>query len=217
MMSSSAPLKLSALELDALRETGNVGAGRAATALSQMLGRPVGIDVPRVAVIRLEELPAVLGGPEAIVAATYFRIHGDAPGRLVMLLGESSLVGVLGAMLGRPLVAGAPLSNEALSALKELGNIICSNYLNAVADLVGFPILPSVPALAIDMASSVLESVAADAAQHGAQALLLENRFHDWGQPVPIYLFYLPETGALEALLAGMARNTGVDPRGGRG
>jgi chemotaxis protein CheC len=133
-----------------------------------------------------------------------------------MLLGEDSLGGVLSAMLGRPLIAGAPLSDEALSAIKELGNIICSNYLNAIADLVGFPILPSVPALAIDMASSILESVAADAAQSGAQALLLENRFKDWGQPVPIYVFYLPEAGALEALFAGLARSTGVDPRGGR-
>jgi chemotaxis protein CheC len=81
---------------------------------------------------------------------------------------------------------------------------------------VGFAILPSVPALAIDMASSVLESVAADAALSGAQALLLENRFHEWGQPVPLHLFYLPEPGALQTLLAGLARSTGVDPRGGR-
>jgi len=210
------PLSLTPLELDALRETGNLGAGRAATALSQLLGRPVGIDVPLASVIRLETLPALFGGPESVVAAIYFRVHGEAPGRLVMVLGQDSLPPMLSAMLGRPLRAGEPLSEEALSALKELGNILCSNYLNAMADLVGFPILPSVPALAIDMAASVLESVAADAATSGAQALLIENRFHEWGQPVPLFLFFLPEPGALETLLAGLARATGVDPRGGR-
>jgi chemotaxis protein CheC len=217
MSQKRGPIVLSALELDALRETGNQGAGRAATALSSLLGRPVGIDVPRASILRLEQLPGLLGGPEKVVAATFFRVHGDAPGRLVLVLGEESLQPVLSTMLGRPLVPGEPLSPEALSALKELGNIICSNYLNAMADLVGFPILPSVPALAIDMASSVLESVAADAAQDGAQALLIENRFLETGYPVPLYLFYLPEPGALEALLAGLARSTGVDPRGGRG
>ena len=214
---SGKPIELSELELDALRETGNLGAGRAATALSQLLGKPVTIDVPRASVMRLEKLPQILGGPETVVAATYFRIHGDAPGRMVMVLGHASIAPILSTMLGRPLVPGAELSAEAQSALKELGNILCSNYLNAMADLVGFSILPSVPSLAIDMASSLLESVAADAAQDGAQALVLENRFHESGQSVPLYLFYLPERGALETILAGLARTTGVDPRGGRG
>lgn len=209
----NAPIELSPLELDALRETGNLGAARAATALSQMLGRSVGIDVPKATVIRLEQLPEPLGGPEALVVATYFRVHGEAPGRLLMVLGEASLGPVLSAMLGRPFAKGEALDDTSLSALKELGNILCSNYLNAMADMVGFPILPSVPSLAIDMIGSILESVAADAAQSGAQALLIESRFTDWGQRVPLFMFYLPEPGALESMLAGLARTTGVDPR----
>lgn len=208
------PIQLKPLELDALREAGNMGAGRAATALSQMLGKPVSMDVPQASVLPLESLSAPLGGAEAMVAATYFRVHGDAPGRLLVMLGEASLAPILGALLGRVGAPGEPLNDEAQSALKELGNILCSQYLNALADFLGFPMLPSVPALAVDMAASVLQSVAADAAQKGAQALVIEARFRQASLEVPIYLYFLPEPGALETMLAALARSTGTDPRG---
>jgi chemotaxis protein CheC len=213
----SRPLTLSALELDALRETGNMGAARAAAALSGLLGRPVGIDIPKASAVRLETLPSVVGGPEAVAAAVYFRLSGEAPGRILLLLDESSLAPLLSALLSRPVSPSFPLSAECASALKELGNILCGNYLNAMAEFTGLTMLPSVPALAVDMAGAVLQSVASDAAQDGDQALLLETHLFDSGRPVPLYLFHLPEPGALEVLLAALARNTGVDPRGGRG
>lgn len=216
-MPSGDMIELSSLELDALREAGNMGAGRAATALSQMLGKPVSIDVPKASVIRLEALPDHVGGPEAVVAATYFRVYGDAPGRLLMVLGQESLPPLLTLLLGRPVGPGEPLDATAQSAIKELGNILCSAYLNALSDFMGFALLPSVPSLAIDMVSSVLQSVAADAAESAAQALLIENQFRESSQPVPLYLFYLPEPGALETMLDGLAKTTGLDPRRARG
>ena len=210
------PLIFTEIEFDALRETGNVGAGRAATALSRLLGRQVHIDVPRASVISLEEFPALVGGTENVVAAVYFTVLGEAPGRLVLVVEAQSLGPLLTNLLGHRVESTTPLSDESASAMKELGNIVCGNYLNAMSELVGFPLLPSVPALAVDMAGSVLESVAADAAQCGSQALLLESRLLDWGQPLPLYLFYLPEPDALDSLLAGLARSTGVDLSGGR-
>ena len=38
--------KLSEIQLDALRETGSIGAGHAATALSQLVGHGIQIDRP---------------------------------------------------------------------------------------------------------------------------------------------------------------------------
>lgn len=216
-MASDGMIVLDQLELDALREVGNIGAGRAATALSQMLQRPIRIDVPKASIVRLEDLPEPLGGPQKLVAATYFRVYGDAPGRLLIMIGEDSLAHLLSLLMGQEIPAGQALDETAQSAVKELGNILCSAYLNALADFMGFPLLPSVPALAIDMVSSVLQSVASDAAETGAQALLIENRFQESSQAVPLFLFFLPEPGALEAMLDGLARATGTDPRHRRG
>ena len=46
---------LSPVQMDALREIGNVGAGNSATALSQIINRRIDMDVPRVSIVPLEE------------------------------------------------------------------------------------------------------------------------------------------------------------------
>ena len=43
--------KYSAIQLDALAEVGNIGAGNAATALSQMINRKVNMSVPAVNIV----------------------------------------------------------------------------------------------------------------------------------------------------------------------
>jgi chemotaxis protein CheC len=205
-------LKLKDLELDALREAGNMGAGRAATALSQMLGQTVSINVPKASIIRMEQLPDPLGGPNAMVAATYFQVNGDAPGRLLLLLSHEALPSLLTLLMGAPPRPGEPLTAPEQSALKEVGNILCSQYLNALADLMKFPMLPSVPALAFDTVSSVMASVMADAAEEGgAHALLIENQFMEAKHPIAMYLFFLPAAGSLDTMLQALARAIGTD------
>ncbi|MGH9260627.1 MAG: chemotaxis protein CheC, partial [Acidimicrobiales bacterium] len=55
---------LKALQIDALREVANIGAGHAATALSQMTNHRVMISVPRINIARLEEVPDLIGGAQ---------------------------------------------------------------------------------------------------------------------------------------------------------
>ena len=78
---------LKALQLDALREVANIGAGHAATALSQMIGGTIMISVPTINVSRLEEVPPQISAPEEPVA-TYIRriiqVRSDEPAGRVM-------------------------------------------------------------------------------------------------------------------------------------
>jgi len=52
---------LKALQLDALKEVANIGAGHAATALSQLTHRRIMISVPEINIARLEEVPSLSG------------------------------------------------------------------------------------------------------------------------------------------------------------
>ena len=54
---------LKELQLDALREVANIGAGHAATALSQMTNHTIMIAVPEVNVRPLEEVPTWWAAP----------------------------------------------------------------------------------------------------------------------------------------------------------
>ena len=59
---------LKALQLDALREVANIGAGHAATALSQLTGSTIMITVPTIHITRLEDVPLQLGdGAPALI------------------------------------------------------------------------------------------------------------------------------------------------------
>ncbi len=201
------PLK--PLEMDALKEVGNIGAGHAATALSQMLGVTVRITVPEASIIRVQDIPRPLGGPEAVVAATYFRIFGQAPGRMLIFTTREVLPEVLLLLLGKRPRPDMPLLPEEESAIREMGNILCSAYLNALADLMGMQLLPSVPALAYDMVGSVLATVLAESAESQDKALLIETRFVEATRPITMYLFLIPESGALEPMLKSLENISG--------
>lgn len=68
---------LKALQLDALREVANIGAGHAATALSQMINSTIMISVPTINVSRLEDVPPQISEPEEPVAAVLMHMMGD--------------------------------------------------------------------------------------------------------------------------------------------
>ena len=52
---------LSAAQMDALREIGNVGAGNSATALSQIISKRIDMNVPRVSIVPLGDVPDLVG------------------------------------------------------------------------------------------------------------------------------------------------------------
>nr|MDQ3388854.1 chemotaxis protein CheC [Gemmatimonadota bacterium] len=56
-------------QLDALREVANIGAGHAATALSQLTRSRIMIQVPKLEVTRLEDVPQLLASSDEVVAA----------------------------------------------------------------------------------------------------------------------------------------------------
>ena len=80
--------RLSPLQLDALKELGNIGAGNSATALSQILNKKVDMSVPRVKVYLINEIPELFGGSENIVVGVLLRMFCDMQGSLIFLMDE---------------------------------------------------------------------------------------------------------------------------------
>ncbi|HLO26341.1 MAG TPA: chemotaxis protein CheC, partial [Geobacteraceae bacterium] len=72
-------------QLDALREISNVGMGHAATALSQLTGKTIHLEVPRVLLMDMTSLSGYLGDPERLVVGIHLRMLGDAQGYILMV------------------------------------------------------------------------------------------------------------------------------------
>jgi len=147
---------LSDLERDALREVANIGAGHAATALSQMTGSKIMISVPQVSIRALEEVATLIGPPDTVIAGVLMHVMGDFTGRTLVVLGEGSARSLCALLLHRPPPTATGFDAMQQSTIKETGNILCSAYLNALSDFLGMMLLPSVPALVVDLAGAVL-------------------------------------------------------------
>jgi chemotaxis protein CheC len=148
-------LALKALQIDALREVANIGAGHAATALSQMIGETIMISVPRVNVTRLDDVRPQFGTPDEPVAAVLMHMMGDLTGRTLLVFPRQTAHRIAALLLhaqGRD----DDFSDMEQSAIKEAGNILSSAYMNALSDFMGMMLIPSPPNLAIDMSSAVL-------------------------------------------------------------
>ncbi|MGH7656680.1 MAG: chemotaxis protein CheC, partial [Gemmatimonadales bacterium] len=149
---------LQALQLDALREVANIGAGHAATALSQMTGHKIMISVPEVNITRLEQVAEVMGRSDDVVAAVLMHMMGDLTGRTMILFPEDSARIHCDILLRRQIPTTTDFGVMEQSGLKEAGNILSSAYLNALSDFMGMMLLPSVPSLVIDLLGAVLTS-----------------------------------------------------------
>lgn len=198
----SAGLELRPEQIDALREIGNIGAGNAATSLSQMTGSPVQMGIPAVALLPVEEIAGRLGQGDAVVAAVFLGVTGDAPGHMLFVMGEEAAHEMVDVLLCRPPEdPPRPFDEMGLSVLQEIGNIMTGAYLSALAQLTGLRLEPTPPAVGVDMAGALLGAALAEVAMTSDTALLLESAFGDEGTASAGDFLYIPTTEALATVL----------------
>jgi len=192
---------LSPIQLDALREIGNVGAGNSATALSQIINKRIDMNVPKVALVPIEAVPDLVGGPDAIVVGVFLRIYGKAPGNVLFLLPQKSAFYLVDTLMGREHGTTKSLDFMDESALMEIGNILSGAYLNAFFNFTHISMLPSIPALAMDMAGAILNIILVQLGQMGDQAMVIETQFLAEDDGINGHFFLVPDPGSLGTLI----------------
>ena len=183
------------LQLDALRELANIGSGTASTALSGMLGRSVDISVPKAQALPFAEAVEAAGDAEAEITGIVLGIVGGMNGTVLLLVPPAD-ADAMCRMLGVE-----PDDEFALSALGEIGNIVGTSYINALAGMTGIEMEPTPPATATDMLGAIVESVLAGAAMGGDVALLLDSNLVVEGEDCSIAFLLVPDQGGVELLL----------------
>jgi chemotaxis protein CheC len=169
--------QIDSTRFDVLKELGNIGAGNATTALSQMINTKVDMSVPRVELLEFKELPDIVGGAETIVSGILLMLEGDIDGMMMFMLDKSSARHLVSMLLGTDMPESDEFSELEISALKEIGNIITGAYLSSLSSLIGLKIVSSVPYLSIDMAGAILSVPAIEFGKVGDKALLIQSQF----------------------------------------
>ena len=141
---------------DVLKEIGNIGAGNAMTALSQMLQCKVDMKVPQVRLLEFSEVGELMGGEEQIMAGVYLGVEGDITGSMMFMVEEHSARHLIQKITMGMLPEGGEFEEMGLSAMQEVGNIITGAYLNSLSQMTNLTVIPSPPAITVDMAGAIL-------------------------------------------------------------
>jgi chemotaxis protein CheC len=184
------------LQLDALRELANIASGNAATALAQMLGREVDLNVPRVLALPLADAVEACGSPEEATVSVVIPLEGDVTG-VVLLLIEPEGAEALCRLLG---VDAWDEIGE--SALREIGNILGTSCLNALASMTGLHLEPCPPHLTTDMLGAIVSSLALSQTASTELVLVLDSELAIADEPCSISFVLLPTEGGVSDLLA---------------
>jgi chemotaxis protein CheC len=194
---------LKTIQLDALRETANIGAGHAATALSQMTGSTIMIKVPAISVASMEELPAQFSPEEEPVAAVLMHMLGDLSGRTLLVFPRPTVMRLAELMLRRPVGSSVALGEMESSAIKEAGNILSGAYMNALSDFLGMLLLPSPPTLVVDMSAAVLTSAFGEFSADPDAILCVESEFmlRELQHTLRGFFLLLPDPASLQVML----------------
>jgi chemotaxis protein CheC len=193
-------MKLSTIQSDAIQELGNIGAAHAATTLSQMLGSTIEMSVPAVNVVDLSHLADYMGEESAAMVA--FELQGDIAhgGYILFYITRESAIRMTNTMLGLT-ETNRPLSEMDESALLEVGNIMVSAFLDATAELLGFVMLPSPPALTIDMAHAAMQSLIAQMQEETNEVLLFSTELTCEEYKVDSDIIMMPERSTLNKII----------------
>jgi chemotaxis protein CheC len=196
------------LQMDVLKEVGNIGAGHAATALSKLLNKPVDMMVPKVRMVPFEEIAESVGGLEQVVVAIFLRVEGETPGNMFFILTQESSKSLLKKIVGIEVETDEGYTEMELSALNEIGNILAGSYLTSLADFTNLNMQPTVPSLAIDMAGAILTYGLLQYGQMGDHALLIDTAFLEGKDEVEGHFFLIPDPESFEKIFTAL----GVPP-----
>jgi chemotaxis protein CheC len=183
------------MQLDALRELANIGSGNAGTALGQMLGKTVEISVPTAAVLPLADAVAIAGRPDELRHGVVVPVRGEMDAIVLLLFPDAdarTLCGIYGI---------EPSTPDGRSMLGEVGNILGTNYINVLAQMVGMELEPAPPQVVEDMLGSILQSVLLGRGEDVDTALILDSALEVEDEACSLSFLLLPADGGIRQLL----------------
>lgn len=193
--------ELGAIELDVLTEVGNIGSGNATTALSQMLGIPLDIDVPAVRILDFQTAIDYAGGAEEVVAGVLVPLRGDIEGMMLFLLEKELTNIIISTFFGMEGVELSGITPEMSSALTETGNILSGSYVNAIAELAQAYIEVETPMMTIDMLGAIMSVPAGAFGEMSDKLLYIDNLLKIDGKNIKSKMMLLPTIESLNTLL----------------
>jgi len=193
-------MELTPAQQEALTELINIGYGRAAAALSELTGRRIVLEVPKVAVFPIQHVSTALAEVlDGEVASVHQVFSGPVSGNALLLLDHQAAMLLNSLLLDQP--ATSRLDATAREALVEVGNIVLNACLGVFGNLLQVQVTFAVPHLRLDSVGSVLGSISVHE-EELQYALMVHTRFRLKDSDVSGYLVIVLGIASFSRLLS---------------
>jgi len=186
--------KITKFDLDILGEVGNIGAGNAATALSQILNKKVLLNIPMVKLCKLNEIPDILGGPEELRTGVFFGINQALNGYILFMISDD------GAAKIKKAVAG-DYEIDSNSVVSEIANIISGAYVGSLAMMINNTIDITPPEVCQDMVGALIDSLIANICSVADKTVIIGTNLVIDEEEISGFYVLLLEKESLDSML----------------
>ncbi len=188
---------------DSLKEGARLvllGSQNAITGLSEMVDQEIDMTAVSARQIPVDDVPDLFGGREQVAVAVYLAVTGATEGHMFLVYPPKTAMALVDLLMGEEPGTTKEITEMEASALGEMGNIMGSFYLNALSDASGLILMPSPPAVIMDMAGSILDVALADILQESDDALVVEAVFSAQNHEISGNFLVLPSPAFLKQL-----------------
>jgi chemotaxis protein CheC len=173
-------VKLAADQIADLMEVGNIGAGNAASKLSDLIHRRCVIDIPQLTYVDAKDIQRILDMEDSYVVMMHIKIMGDIPATMFVVLKRVFAQTIVKYMTREGLdPAGRDLGFTAQFALKQLGEILTKSFFDSIHQLLMAKAKYAMPEIIMDAWSAAQESMLSRFASDGGEHLLIHSAFFD--------------------------------------
>lgn len=189
---------------DYLEEVMNIGAGNAATALSQFLQCEVDLDLPKLYVLPLAKVSGIFRDPSEPVLCVKMGVVGEVLGEMFLIVPDDEKKNLI--KLARKTLTSLPAKSALVdtSIFEEIGNIMAGVFLTAIHDFSKLNIYHTVPSMAIDMVQSLLDESITRLSRGAQEIIIIENELMVDGGRVRMLLVIVPVLEFIKTLIGSM-------------
>jgi len=189
-------------DLDILKEIGNICAGNATVALSQILFKKIEPEIPKVNIISMANAAKAIDPDDRPIIGIQMETLGAINGQILLIFSEKNAYTLMELLVGNTKQKKARLITQiGISSLKEIGNIVISSYLSTLSSLSKLSVFPSCPQFTDGLPSSVVKTVFGSFSKTNQSLILIETVFTEQSSAVNGTFFIAFDSKSMKLIL----------------
>ncbi len=199
-------LQLTKLQQDIFNEIGNVGAGNAATSLSTMMDKKINISLPSMELASSEN---ILKEEQSDVMIVSCKIEGDLVGNFLVVFKKETAFPLIDMMLQQEKGTAKDIDENGKGAFKEMVNIIGGAYLDSLADMLDFRLMPQPPVFSYGKMISIKDQILKEL-PYKTDVISVITEMSIEGEVIFGDLFIIFDQASLNKIIEGLNRKGGA-------